>query len=329
LTSEREFKVRELERLLSEGKITIKQYLDARVDVEKFPSDVRQPQSAQPTSSPADKFGTTRSEKTPRKIILGLVLCAIVLFGGFFAWSYLYPVRVEALEVEDYSFKLLKGAILFELRNVGNTEIRILKVKMNSKLNQSVYGWRHGWNGTTFLSPGQTGTLYVYFAPYFHVINASMPKVSSSSTQQEWENFISWAESYNCTFTFVTSAGNEFDHEVRGLVMVMIMSVAWMGTLTFTFMGTEELNIIGLTWGVNNEYADFLVRNTGSSSLTIIGVEVNDAPATMFPASVLLSSGTETSVRVSISTGFLSGVKYEFAFHTSSGNRFTYIATAP
>lgn len=254
--AENAFKVKELERLLSEDKITLERYLDARTKIENpivsqnscqhLPAkqNAVHAENAQPSN--------VREPKKPyTTMILGFVLCIIILVGGFFAWGYLNPVYAESLTIESYSVKpFTKGAVLFELKNAGNTNVQISKVKMNGYLNQSIEGWNQGWNGTAFLQPGQTGSIYVYIFCYFYVLNASMPYLSSPPSQTETENLYSWMESFNCTFTFVTDTQHQYNCTVPGLACMIIP--AWMGALTYTFMGTEQLQITNLAFLSND-----------------------------------------------------------------------------
>jgi len=53
-------------------------------------------------------------------------------------------------------------------------------------------------------------------------------------------------------------------------VAVSIAVAAWMGALTFTFMGTEELTISTLTWvKPDNTGFTVVVNNTGTKDVTI------------------------------------------------------------
>jgi len=112
-------------------------------------------------------------------------------------------------------------------------------------------------------------------------------------------------------------------------VAVSIAVAAWMGALTFTFMKTEEVKITNITWGAGNANATLHVKNTGTGALTITSVKVNDGSATMSPTSVTLQPGDEQDIVVTITGGFTSGTKYEFAFYTATGNRYPYTAVAP
>ena len=117
-------------------------------------------------------------------------------------------------------------------------------------------------------------------------------------------------------------------------VAVSIAVAAWMGALTFTFMKSEELKIISPpTWtGTAPAYTNVTlnVKNTGTAALTISSVKVNDVTATMNPTNKTLDPGASTDIVVSLSSGnFTSGTKYEFAFYTTTGNRYPSSYTAP
>lgn len=116
-------------------------------------------------------------------------------------------------------------------------------------------------------------------------------------------------------------------------VAVSIAVAAWMGALTFTFMKTEELKIIGLAWGpkVGTNYANatLTLKNSGTSALTITTVKVNDETATLVGGDISLEPGDEPSATVEIAGDFKPGTKYEFAFYTATGNRYPYTSTAP
>ncbi|MGB9693928.1 MAG: hypothetical protein ACPLYF_03705 [Fervidobacterium sp.] len=321
------FKVRELERLLSEGKITLEQYLDTRTRIEKLAtsSENLQPTEKIPIYAAKAQPSDVKEPKKPyTKMFLGVVLCTIILVGGFFAWSYLNPVYAESLTVESYSVKLFtKGAILFELKNTGNTEVRISKVKMNGYLNQSIEGWNQGWNGTTILQPGQTGVLYVYLFCYFHVLNASMPQLSSPPSQTEIENLYLWMESFNCTFAIVTNTEHQYNCTVPGLTSTFAFA-AWMGTLTFTFTSTEQLIITSVTF-LSDNHINITMRNTGTAPITIIEIWVNNVK-TWSGNSIIDANYQET---ITLDVAWVTGNNYQFKIITSKGNQFYYTATAP
>ena len=331
-----EFKVKELERLFDENKITLEEYLDARAKIESSqpqhgeiePPSVKS-QDLNPRSESSKAFEPKRPVRSYRKIALGAVLTAILVIGGFSLWSFLNPVRQEALAIESHSMRIIKGALLFNLKNTGTTDIRISEVKMNGYPAQTGSGWPEGWNGTTFLQPQQTGSLYIYIACYFYVVNASMPHLSSQPTASELDQFYSWLESYNSTFTIVTDTQHYYDVKVPEFPVFLLL--AWMGSLTFTYMKTEDLNVLSLTWDSNGaiDYADLFVKNTGTESLTMVEVRVNGATASnvVYTPSATLNPGDSTTIRVN--QIFASGVNYEFVIITAKGSQYTFLATAP
>ena len=111
-------------------------------------------------------------------------------------------------------------------------------------------------------------------------------------------------------------------------VAVSIAAAVWMGALTFTFMETEELKILSHTWGGTTGIY-LKVRNTGTSSLTLSGAEINNQAPIAQNATGNLAASAEAVVIITAPGGFTSGQKYTFAILTSDGNRYPYTATVP
>jgi hypothetical protein len=99
------------------------------------------------------------------------------------------------------------------------------------------------------------------------------------------------------------------------------------GLNNITFMKTEQLTILSVTWETNS--AIFTVQNTGTLTLTVVAVQINGVNATMSPSSVTLDVDAQTTITVSKTGGFTSGMRYQFAFVTASDFKFSYVATAP
>ena len=123
-------------------------------------------------------------------------------------------------------------------------------------------------------------------------------------------------------------------------VAVSIAVAAWMGALTFTFMQTEELKVLSAAYqsGVSPPtYVDLSIKNTGSASLTMDSVQVNNVDETDFDWDTVTAGNQTTTQAVLAGVGytvriwysFSSGTKYEFAILTAQGNKYTYTATAP
>jgi len=115
-------------------------------------------------------------------------------------------------------------------------------------------------------------------------------------------------------------------------VAVSIAVAAWMGALTFTFMKTEELKITNIVWvaGITGQQrnATLTLKNSGTATLTVNQVRVNDGSASM-SSTPTLNPGDQTTISVWKTGNYTSGTKYEFAFYTATGNRYPYTATAP
>jgi len=117
-------------------------------------------------------------------------------------------------------------------------------------------------------------------------------------------------------------------------VAVSIAVAAWMGALTFTFMKTEELKVQSHTWATNRTSISITVKNTGTGAMTLEEWRVNDiavSNVTYTSGTATLEAGQTAVARIAPASGttFTSGVKYEFAVLSATGNKYTYVATAP
>jgi len=103
-------------------------------------------------------------------------------------------------------------------------------------------------------------------------------------------------------------------------VAVSIAVAAWMGALTFSFMGSSSLSITdmdfqGGTGNANNTIV-LSVKNTGTSSITVGTVKVNNAVKTFTP--LTLDSGDSGTITVS-SVGWVDGNPYKVDLYDTSG----------
>lgn len=93
---------------------------------------------------------------------------------------------------------------------------------------------------------------------------------------------------------------------------------------------TEALMFLSLTWDTwETNRVIITVKNTGTTSLTIVKAYINYVPATMNPSSVTLSPAAQAAITLTKTEVFVSGTTYDFAFYTAIGNIFSYVATAP
>ena len=112
-------------------------------------------------------------------------------------------------------------------------------------------------------------------------------------------------------------------------VAVAIAVTTWMGSMTISFMSTEELHIPECQWAPDVSYADLTVINSGTESATVSQVEVNGETANSisYPSGdSTLEAGETTTIRVTHS--YSSSSKSEFVIITSAATKFVYIATS-
>ncbi len=112
------------------------------------------------------------------------------------------------------------------------------------------------------------------------------------------------------------------------VVAVSIAAASWMGSISFNFMEVDELRITAHSWASDNSYADLTVSNLGTSSVTVIEIEVNDVTAddvSIVSGEATLSAGETTVFRVTQS--FASSRRYEFTVVTSSATKFPIVVS--
>ena len=109
-------------------------------------------------------------------------------------------------------------------------------------------------------------------------------------------------------------------------VAVSIAVAAWMGALTFSFMGTEQLTISTLTWTGPNTGFTLKIANSGTKDVTITQIQVNYGTTgiTQQPASLPLPlKAGATSATLSVTFAYTNGTSYDISVVTSSGYKFT------
>jgi flagellin-like protein len=109
-------------------------------------------------------------------------------------------------------------------------------------------------------------------------------------------------------------------------VAVSIAVAAWMGALTFTFMGYEKLEIteVKWTWASPSRFVDINVTNTGTKDVTIKQINVNYAKMGNVTPPLPLQFKTTDSVKTfRITFDYNNGTAYDISVITSSGYEFT------
>jgi len=108
-------------------------------------------------------------------------------------------------------------------------------------------------------------------------------------------------------------------------VAVSIAVAAWMGALTFSFMGTEQLTISTLTWTPNTGFT-LNITNAGTKDVTITQIQVNYGTTgiTQQPANLPLPlKAAATTTTLTVTFAYTNGTNYDISVVTSSGYKFT------
>jgi flagellin-like protein len=107
-------------------------------------------------------------------------------------------------------------------------------------------------------------------------------------------------------------------------VAVSIAVAAWMGALTFSFMGTEQITISTLTWTGPNTGFTIKIDNTGTKDLTITQIQVNyGTTGVSQPSGLPLALKASATTTLSVTFTYINGTAYDISVVTSSGYKFT------
>ena len=109
-------------------------------------------------------------------------------------------------------------------------------------------------------------------------------------------------------------------------VAVSIAVAAWMGALTFGFMGTEQLTITKVTWkwgASGSRTIELNVNNTGTKDVTINQVQINYEKAIVESPSLPRTLKTGEGVTIKVKYDYTNGTAYDISVVTSSGYKFT------
>lgn len=115
-------------------------------------------------------------------------------------------------------------------------------------------------------------------------------------------------------------------------VAVSIAVAAWMGALTFNFMGTEQISITYADFGGLTPSTTLMVNvtNTGSSAVIINSATVNGVATTITSSPVTVPGNTPTmKITLALGSDWVNGYTYNIKLSSQKGNSFTYTAVAP
>jgi flagellin-like protein len=113
-------------------------------------------------------------------------------------------------------------------------------------------------------------------------------------------------------------------------VAVSIAVAAWMGALTFSFMGSSSLTITSVAFngksGNATNTVTLSIKNTGTKTVTVGTVKINQVAYTIDPTSspyppTYTTSGTATTGTIILdAVGWTNGQAYQFNLYDTSGN---------
>ena len=101
-------------------------------------------------------------------------------------------------------------------------------------------------------------------------------------------------------------------------VAVSIAVAAWMGALTIGFMGSSSITITNVKFETGNHYINITVKNTGTNQVTIETIKVNNVVCGFIPATVIMSAGNVTTIK--ITCDWTAGNPYKIDLFDASGS---------
>ena len=116
-------------------------------------------------------------------------------------------------------------------------------------------------------------------------------------------------------------------------VAVSIAVAAWMGSLTFTFMETEQIQITGFTVArvTTVDTMTVTIINTGATDVTIVSSTVsglNVTGVTTTPSTTFDAAGVIHTIDLTLAGSVVEGSPYTIELVTAKNNRWAYTATA-
>jgi flagellin-like protein len=107
-------------------------------------------------------------------------------------------------------------------------------------------------------------------------------------------------------------------------VAVSIAVAAWMGALTFNFMGSSSLTITNVNFGGESDaiinYLNLTLKNTGTKSVTVGAVKINNIPVTLNCTSLPTLAAGQTNVGLDINNvHWVNGNPYKIELYDASG----------
>ncbi len=327
---EDEFKNQELERLLSENKISLEQYLDARAKISGSKPHANNPKA--PVSTEEHKAPERKTSGRPFcGIALAAILCVALVVCTTSVLGIFNPLSSEKLTIESHSLSSLvsEGIVTFNVKNSGITNIQISSIEVNGYSNQSYPGLANtdnAWFGTLSLKAGSEGVINVNLPCYFHAFLSALSPMSSPPTEEEIAELNSTMYSLLCRFTFVSSTQREYTYDVPDLFSTVLS----LGSQSMEFLEVAEQGIItNLEFSISTSQIIATFKNTGNSDITLTACYINGQIVNL-PSQTSIPKGATQSITLAKQGLTLnSGVEYQVKLTTSKGNNIVYTATSP
>ena len=115
-------------------------------------------------------------------------------------------------------------------------------------------------------------------------------------------------------------------------VAVSIAVAAWMGSLTFTFMETEQITFTQVEFLGSGDTINVTLQNTGSADMVITQATVNgygiSGEVDDFN-DVTVDAGDSAEIAINPTSSWTVGKAYAIELLSSKGNKYAYTETAP
>jgi flagellin-like protein len=116
-------------------------------------------------------------------------------------------------------------------------------------------------------------------------------------------------------------------------VAVSIAVAAWMGSLTFTFMETEEMTITTAKFNTARTGINMTVLNSGTTDIiltavTITGQGMTGSPAIVGSPQTISPTGATQAVNINVGATAVAGNSYLVELVSTKGNKYTYTVVA-
>ena len=113
-------------------------------------------------------------------------------------------------------------------------------------------------------------------------------------------------------------------------VAVAIAATTYLGSISISFMATEEIAITNCQWAPDSSYADLTVKNFGTSKVQLQSVKINNNQASsisIISGDSTINAGEEAILRAFFD--YSTQKKYQFSVATSKGTEFFFYSTSP